>query len=153
DAHSLDAVIKALAAGSGKAYESGDVYVRAVIDGKEINVNLSSLTKVYVDGLAILESKEFYLRLLKSSYENNYIDDFAIRKNKLIVEMEEIEQNPSYHHHLQGSFTSDNKAYYHLTTITVHDELPAFPDDHLTAVLENIFPFIESELSKMRDLV
>src|SRR5699024_940112 len=32
DAHSLEAVIKAQAAGSGKAYESGDVYVRAGID-------------------------------------------------------------------------------------------------------------------------
>src|SRR5699024_12367169 len=107
---SLDAVIKALAAGSGEAYESGDVYVRAVIDGKEINVNLSSLTKVYVDGLAILESKEFYLRLLKSSYENNYIDDFAIRKNKLIGKMDDMEENLSYYQHLLGSFTFDTKA-------------------------------------------
>lgn len=153
DAHSLNVVLKALTAGSGKVYESGGVYVRTVVEGKEININLSSLTKVYLDGIAILESKESYLRFLKSSYERNYINDFATRKDDLVAKMDDMEENPSHYQNLLGSFTSDTKAYHKLTKITVHDELPIFPDNHFTAVFENMFAFVESEISKIKRLL
>ncbi|MBU5465515.1 flagellar protein FlgN [Virgibacillus sp. MSJ-26] len=154
DAHSLKVVIKALASDLNKSYESGNVYVHVVIDGEEIKVNLSSLTKVYLEGLTVLESKEFYLSLLKNSYEHEYLDDFPTRKNKIVDKMDDMEANPShYQQHFLGSFTYDTEAYYRLTKINVHDDFPVFPDDSFTAVFDNMFNFIESEISKMRDLL
>src|SRR5690625_501390 len=154
DAHSLKVVIKALASDLNKSYESGNVYVHVVIDGEEIKVNLSSLTKVYLEGLTVLESKEFYLSLLKNSYEHEYLDDFPTRKNKIVDKMDDMEANPShYQQQFLGNFTYDTETYYHLTKINVHDDFPVFPDDSFTAVFDNMFNFIESEISKMRDLL
>src|SRR5699024_8939453 len=91
---------------------------------------------------------------LKNSYEHEYLDDFPTRKDKIVDKMDVMEANPShYYQQFLGIFTYDTEIYYHLTKINVHDDFRVFSDDSFTAVFDIMFIFIESEISKMRDLL
>ena len=126
----------------------GDLIVSATVDGEEIDVNVSSATRIYTKGMSLIEEKQTLLNQLKQHYEMEYLQDFELRKKNLMEQIDDMESRPYAYQHLLGNFTYDTKQFYHLRKIYVHDYIEPLPNNGFRAPFENMFTYMESDIEK-----
>ncbi|WP_164218651.1 DUF6792 domain-containing protein [Virgibacillus sp. YIM 98842] len=149
DAHGLGSVIGALGIMENKRYTAGgDLIFSAIVDGEEIDVNVSSATRIYTKGMSLIEEKQTLLNQLKQHYEMEYLQDFELRKKNLMEQIDDMESRPYAYQHLLGNFTYDTKQFYHLRKIYVHDYIEPLPNNGFRAPFENMFTYMESDIEK-----
>ncbi|GAB3803730.1 DUF6792 domain-containing protein [Virgibacillus kimchii] len=154
DAHGLGSVIGALGMMENKRYTAaGDLILSATVDGEEIDVNVSSATRIYTKGKSLIEEKQTILNQLKQHYEMEYLQDFELRKKNLMEQIDDMETRPYAYQHLLGNFTYDTKQFYHLRKIYVHDYIVPLPNNGFRAPFENMFTYIESDIEKTTNIL
>jgi hypothetical protein len=148
-AHGLESVIGALGMLENKRYNAaGDLILAAIIDGEEIDINISSATRIYTKGMSLIEEKRTMLNQLKQQYEMEYLHDFELRKKNLMEQIDDMETRPHAYQHLLGNFTYDTKLYYQLRKIYVHDYIEPLSNNGFHAPFENMFTYMESDIEK-----
>ena len=148
-AHGLGSVIGALGMLENKRYNAaGDLLLAATIDGEEIDVNISSATRIYTKGMSLVEEKQTILNQLKQQYEMEYLHDFDLRKKNLMEQIDDMETRPHAYQHLLGNFTYDTKLYYQLRKIYVHDYIEPLSNNGFHTSFENMFTYMESDIEK-----
>lgn len=131
EAHSLRALIQALE-GSEKIYDKdGNLIFKASAGGKTIHVNSTVLLQIYYKGMEVMGHKKKVLQDLKAAYYEEYIDDFEVRKRKLLAKIHDMETNyrayKSEFPPKRGYWIPGPKGYtviYELSGIQVKEEIP-----------------------------
>lgn len=156
-AHSIYPVLNALSKDLNRSYiKSGDdidLMIHQNVNGKDIQINISSASRIYVDGLAIFEQKQEVLERMKSAYTYEYILGYQMKKGSIMKQITDMEQSPHSYQHLLGQFTDDTHYYYRLTRIDVHEDIPEGLPEEFDNVFEGMFGYIESTITKEKELL
>ncbi|KGX89852.1 hypothetical protein N781_09035 [Pontibacillus halophilus JSM 076056 = DSM 19796] len=122
--HGIPEMLKALSSGD-TTYEGTDMVMSTIVGGKSIQINLTAAMRMYEDGRNKLQEKSELINRLELSAQRLVHDDYHNEKLRVLREIADLEQNPSYHAYLLGRHAS---GYYggnkRLQSIEVHEDLP-----------------------------
>lgn len=156
-AHKMGAIIKQLLGNGKKIDSNGDILIKIPAEGNgsssEIYVNISSAARIFIRGTSFLEQKKDLLRELKSTYEEEYIDDYETRKNIIIGKADDMSLCPSSYQDLLGYFTPDTKYFHKIKRINVDLKLEPLPDSGFKTPFNNLFSFIEKEIKEEAEML
>src|SRR5690625_7349241 len=87
-AHKMGAIIKQLSGNGKKIDSNGDILIKIPAEGNgsssEIYVTISSAARIFIRGTSFLEQNKDLITELKSTSEEEYIDDYETRQNMTI---------------------------------------------------------------------
>ncbi|OIK13314.1 DUF6792 domain-containing protein [Bacillus sp. MUM 13] len=146
DAHSISQLTSVLASGEGKRYEGNDMFLSAGSGSRKIEINLSSAVRIYQLGTDSLHEQEGHLKELKNMYKKEYLEDYDIRKKKLLQKFSDMETHPQRYRYLLHMENAE------ITNITVNEVMKPL-DASFTNAFEDAFHYYETEQAKSRDLI
>lgn len=147
DAHGLTHVASAIAKKDGKRYEGNDmIRFTRTDDGKTIEVNLSSAVRIYQTGLLKYEEKANVLKKMREAYHAEHVEDYRIRKGKLIDSIMDMESNPHAYSYLLP------RGNVRMVGISVHEDIQPL-DRAFHESFEDSFYAFQEEQRKGMELI
>lgn len=120
EGHSLQQVSNALAK-KGRRYENGSLLIyKTGVNGRKIEVNLSSAVRIYQFGMDSYNDQESALRRYQSEFEAAFFEDYERRKRNLLNMIDDMESNPRFYHKLLAIGSE-----YEVKSIHVHEQIPS----------------------------
>lgn len=148
-AHGMEHVVNSLNQVEGRRYEGTDlIRYKNAMDGRTIEVNLSSAVRIYQLGLDKCMEKEEALTLWRRFYYTEYVDDLEFRKQRVMNAINQMEANPNNYRYLLPVSKSDVK----VTKINVHEFIrpldPMFQDS-----FEGMYHYLREEIEKSKAMI